>query len=282
MKSLSLLIFLTAAFMLLPIIRPVSDAVSFRYSLGSPGTSTLQISRKHLESTPVLEYDANSSPNWQGLWKYFLDNLLVFGILIAYAVLIFTFILVVFYGVTRSLALVLFILVFAVPLVFFFVLLFVILLLLLASLLSGFSLLYKSRKRLLDLVLFALFLILVFVFPSITLNASIVPFAVFVGRIVLFWGVIEAARDYIYPIMTKVNERHQTSLDSSGSKALAKTATVSLVALFGLSIFAQDITGQNLLYLGAEILPDYAFIAGAVLAVLTFIVYKAKQLIQGT
>jgi ribosomal protein L40E len=57
-----------------------------------------------------------------------------------------------------------------------------------------------------------------------------------------------------------------------------------LVALFGLSIFAQEIMGQSPLSIAAETLPDFAFIAGAVLAVLAFIARPraAKKQVSGT
>jgi hypothetical protein len=171
-------------------------------------------------------------------------------------------------------------LVFVFPLLFLFSLLFATVLLLTASLLSGYSLVYPSPKKsrahaLADLALFflALFLTLIFwitstpqqvIFAPTTLSESLIPLAIWIKRIAVFWGVIEAARGYVYSFMQR-------------GHIPARTGTFLFVALFGLSTFTQDITGQNVLVLIAEELPDYAFIAGAVLAILVFIKHRIAR-----
>jgi len=210
-----------------------------------------------------------------------LSYLLRFAVFVAYVILTYSFILVLWFGGAFAeekrisgkigwVFVILVVLVFGAPLLFFFSWVFAILLLLIASLLSGASLVYpsgKSRARaLVDLALFVLALILVFVLRTITVNEFIIPLATFISRIAVFWGVIEAARGFIYLTMTQTT-------------APARTATALLVALFGLSIFAQDIVGQSPLSLIAETFSDYAFIAGAVLAVLAFIMHCVRSLL---
>jgi len=220
---------------------------------------------------------------------YFASNPLLLAILITNAILTFSFILVLFCdqktltsehkSIPEKIASFFFLvvgLVFISPLLLLFSWFYASLLLLLASLLSGFSLLCPSRKSrahaLIDLALLFFALTLAFVlrisstpqeltFAPITLSGPVILLATFLQRCAVFWGVIETARGFVYRVMTRMVKH-------------PKTATALFVALFGLSTLTQDITGKNTLALIAEELPDYAFIAGTVLAVLAFIKHR--------
>jgi len=233
-----------------------------------------------------LQVFADLSP----IIDYLTSNLLLLGIIIAYVIITFSFILVLFYGRLTSGAWgyskikavfwLFAMLVFVSPLLFLFSWLFAAVLLLIASLLSGYSLVYPSPKKsrahtIADLVLFfiALFLTVILwitltpqqdVFAPIALSESLVPLATWIKRITVFWGVIEAARGFVYSFMKR-------------GHIPAKSGTFLFAALFTLSTFTQDITGQNVLALIAEELPDYAFITGAVLAVLAFIKHRIAR-----
>lgn len=221
--------------------------------------------------------------------EYFTSNLLLLAIIITDAILILSFILVLFYGrmtsaygfsKVKAVFWLLVMLMFVGPLLVFTSLFFAAVLLLAASLLSGYSLVYPSSKKsrahaIVDLALFFLALFLTFIlwitstpqqniFSHIALSESVITLATWIKRVAVFWGVIEAARGFVYSFMKR-------------GHIPAKTGTFLFVALFGLSSFTQDITGQNVLALIAEGLPDYAFIAGAVLAVLAFIKYRIAR-----
>lgn len=157
--------------------------------------------------------------------------------------------------------LMLLVLVFSFPLVILFSWLFSMLYFLAAYLLSGFSLLVRARKSLIDFVLFLLAMIPILVLQpiirSITLDEFITPLT-FIGSIAVFVGATEAARDFIYPMM--------------GSRSrFAITSTAMLVALFGLSIFGQEIMGPSPLSLISGIISDYTFTAGVILGVLVLV-----------
>jgi len=208
--------------------------------------------------------------------------LLRYAIGIVYMILIYSFILVLFfgnpfarhYGTLKDrifvFGLMILVLVFGFGLLILFSYLFAILFLLVASLLSGFSLLFRSRKSRLDFALLVLVLILTFVLRPITLNEpELLISLTFIGHLAVFWGVIEAAREFVYPLMKK-------RFEGSAGSTHARTATALFVALFGFEIFAQAIGGQALLPLVAEY-SDYAFIAGAVLGVPAFIYYIIRK-----
>ncbi len=237
-----------------------------------------------IESLPLVIADL--SP----IIEYFASNLLLLAILITYAILTLSFILVLFYArmtsdswnysKIKAVCLLLAMLMFLGPLLFFVSLFFAAVLLFAASLLSGYSLVYPSSKKsrahaIADLVLFFIVLFLTVIlwitstpqqniFPPIALNESFIPLAIWIKRIAVFWGTIGAAKGFIYSFMKRGN-------------IPAKTGTFLFASLFGLSIFTQDITGKNVFAIIAEELSDYAFIAGAVLAVLAYILHRIAR-----
>lgn len=165
---------------------------------------------------------------------------------------------------------------------------FLILSILLGYLSSGWVLLCRAQKSLKDLALLVFALILMLVARLITLTTAttlttpiaFITLLTFIGRVVVFWGVIEVARELIYPF---AEERCYGGRPHSHS-TLAMTATVLFVVLFGLSIFTQEMepvyfTGQNLLSMTVESqLPDFAFVAGVVMAALKLIAGRVREI----
>lgn len=167
---------------------------------------------------------------------------------------------------------------------------FLILSILLGYLSSGWVLLYRTQESLKDLALLVFALILMFLSrlitlttaPTLTTPIAFITLLTFIVRIVVFWGVIEVARDLIYPsalVRCYGGRPHSHS-------TLAMTATALFVVLFGLSIFTQEMepvyfTGQNLLSMTVESqLPDFAFVAGVVMASLKLIADRVRAIFR--
>ena len=175
------------------------------------------------------------------------------------------------FGKIKIVFLMLLVLVFSYPLLILFSWGFSVLYFLFASLLSGFTLLYRARKSLLDFAFLILALIPILVlqpiFRPITWNELVTPLT-FISSIAVFIGAVEAARNIIYPMMKDT----LVPSDDSGSRSrLAITSTAMLVILFGLSIFGQDIFGPSPLSIISGVISDYAFIAGVVLGALALV-----------
>jgi len=171
------------------------------------------------------------------------------------------------------------------PLVWLFGVPFLIFSLLCGYVLSGGVLLYRARKSLLYLALLVFALILTFVprlitLPTLATPISLIILLTFIGRVVVFWGVIEVARELIYPFA----ERRCYGGRPHSHSTLAITATATFVILFGLSIFTQEMepvyfTGGNLFSMTVESqLPDFAFVAGVVMAALKLIAGRVREI----
>lgn len=170
-------------------------------------------------------------------------------------------------GKIKTVFLMLLVLVFSFPLLILFSWGFSVLYFLVASVLSGFTLLYRARRSLLDFALLVLALVPILVlqpiFRPITWNELVTPLT-FISSIAVFIGAVEAARNIIYPMMNQTFPS-----DDSGSRSrLAITSTAMLVILFGLSIFGQNIFGPSPLSIISGVISDYAFVAGVVLGAL--------------
>ena len=108
-----------------------------------------------------------------------------------------------------------------------------------------------------------------------------IPFGVLISKIIVFWGIIEAARDFIYPFFTGKLETKCSEVPKQTNEKHSKSSvilTIMIVLLFGLSIFSQEIYGyqEPLLSLIAESGLDYAFVAGAFLGLYVYIKNKME------
>ena len=205
-----------------------------------------------------------------------LPYLLEVAVVFTYNILIISWIMLMFFG--RALVdtdipsrifyvfVMLLVLVFSFPLLILFSWGFSVLLFLVASVLSGYTLLYRARKSLKDFALLVLALVPILVlqpiFRPITWNELVTPLT-FISYITVFIGAVEGARDTIYPVMKETFPRE----DRGSHTRLAITSTAMLVILFGLSIFGQHILGPS----PFPIISDYAFVAGVVLGALALV-----------
>ena len=176
------------------------------------------------------------------------------------------------------------------PVVWIFGVPFLIFCLLCGYLLSGGVLLRRAREspKGLALLVFALILILVpwlITLPTVTTLAISIDFITlltFLGRVVVFWGVMDVARDLIFPL---AETRCYGGRPHSYS-TLAITATVAFVVLFGLSLFTQEMdpvyfTGGFLFSMTVESkLPDFLFVAGVVMAALKLVAGHLRKIFQ--